>query len=320
MADQSIALQDKVQHAIAKGERLRIVGSGSYRHVIPCDTSATLLDTRSHTGIIAYQATEMVVTVRSGTPINLLQRHLAKHRQMLGVELPLLSDKATVGGAIAMGYSGVARPFSGAIRDFVLGVRMINGLGEVLSFGGQVMKNVAGYDVSRLLVGSRGALGLILDVSLRVLPHPEDTLSLMFEYSNFSRAVQFTDELIEAAAPVSAATWYSGQLALRFGGRGETIASLQRKLGGEVLGDTWWDDLQAWRFPWGDPTYLAYRGNRRHIPRGDGAWLADWNGAKLWSTAPDLGADRVIKIAKATTYSPLAKRLRFAFDPNGLFV
>lgn len=319
MADASAALQATVQAAAQRRERLRIVASGSYQRVMPRRASGQAVDTRTHAGVITYEPTEMVVTVRAGTPISALQKQLAQHRQMLGVELPMLADTATVGAAIAMGFSGAARPFSGALRDFVLGARMINGLGEVLSFGGQVMKNVAGYDVPRLLVGSRGALGLILDVSLRVLPLPEQTLSLALAFSSFSRAVQFTDDLLENAQPITAATWYRGQLALRFGGRRETITALRRNLGGDILDDEWWRQLQAWRLPWGKPAYLCYRRDRRQTPRCDGDWLADWNGAKLWSDAPESDADHVMQLAQPVTHSPLAKRLRRAFDPHGVF-
>ncbi len=319
MTDRCEALQATVRDAVAHGEHLRIVGSGSYRRVLPRPAPGRVLDIRAHSGVVAYEPTERVVTVRAGMPIKTLQALLAEHDQMPGVEFPILADTATVGGAMAMGFSGVARPFTGAMRDFVLGVRMVNGLGEALSFGGQVMKNVAGYDISRLLVGSRGALGLVLEISLRVLPLPEETLSLSFEYPDFGRAIAFTDSLIKTAQPVTAATWYRGRLSLRFAGRGETIVRLRRALGGEALRDTWWDDLQAWRCPWGDPVYLSHRTRRGRPPCCDGDWLADWNGAKLWSIAPDTGADHIIEFAQAAPRSPLVERVRLAFDPHGVF-
>ena len=131
-----------------------------------------------------------------------------------------------------MGFGGSSTAFRGRPRDYLLGLRMLNGEGQILHFGGQVMKNVAGYDLSRLQVGARGGLGVMLDVSLRVLPRPEEALYLAFERPEFISAISMVDALIAAAEPVSGATWHNGSLQLRFEGYGRSVSRLQRDLGG----------------------------------------------------------------------------------------
>jgi glycolate oxidase FAD binding subunit len=290
---------------------LRIEGSGSYAsHFTP--PPGSVIATREHTGIVSYEPTEMVVTVRAGTSLQELQAVLAEQDQQLGVECPQLASTATVGGAIAMGMSGSARPFSGAMRDYVLGVRMLNGLGQDLSFGGQVMKNVAGYDLSRLMVGSRGRLGLLLEISLRLLPCPQQCIYRVLEQPDLAAAVSFTHQLLHAAEPITGASYYQGRLHLRFAGRASTMERLQQQVGGEAESQQWWDDLQNWKMPWGGPGWRSYRRGSDPEPLGEVPWLVDWNGGLLWS-----GRDE--PVTTGPLRDDIEQRLCQAFDPQGLF-
>ena len=140
--------------------------------------SAIVLDPTAYTGVVDYEPTELVVTARCGTRLTELEAELSNHQQMLAFEPPHFGPGATIGGCVAAGLSGPRRATAGAVRDFVLGVRMLDGKGDDLSFGGRVMKNVAGYDVARLMTGSLGTLGLLLEISLKVLPLPAMELTL----------------------------------------------------------------------------------------------------------------------------------------------
>ena len=162
-------LIDAVRAAAADGRCLRLRGGGTKDFWGPA-LQGEVLDTRICAGIVSYEPSELVVTARGGTPLAELEAVLAEKGQCLAFEPPHFGPGATVGGMVAAGLSGPARASVGAVRDFVLGVRMVNGKGEDLTFGGQVMKNVAGYDVSRLLAGSWGTLGIVTEVSLKVLP------------------------------------------------------------------------------------------------------------------------------------------------------
>ena len=162
---------ERIRAAAVEKKPLRLRGGGSkdfYGEAL----QGEVLDTRDYAGIVAYEPTELVITVRCGTPLVELESVLRAQGQYLAFEPPHFGDAATVGGMIAAGLSGPRRQAAGAVRDFVLGVRILDGRGDDLSFGGQVMKNVAGYDVSRPLAGSLGTLGLILEVSLKVPPMP----------------------------------------------------------------------------------------------------------------------------------------------------
>src|SRR5881275_3339057 len=163
--------QDQVRRAAEARQPLRIRGGGT-KDWYGMPPAGELLDTRAHAGIVDYEPTELVITARCGTPLAEIEAVLAERGQMLAFEPPHFGAGATIGGAIAAGLSGPRRPYAGAVRDFVLGARIVNGKGEDLSFGGRVIKNVAGYDVSRLMAGSLGTLGIITEISFKVLPRP----------------------------------------------------------------------------------------------------------------------------------------------------
>ena len=230
-------LVDQVQTARAAGGHFRIVGGGTkdfYGNALQGDA----LDVRPLAGISSYEPTELVVTVRAGTPLAELEAALDEQGQHLAFEPPRFSSSpgsaSTVGGMIAAGLAGPARASAGSVRDHLLGATLLNGKGEVLSFGGQVMKNVAGYDVSRVLAGSMGVLGLICEVSLKVLPRPTATATLRFEM-NQAQALQQLNAWGGEPLPVSASACWNGMLVVRLSGARAAVDAACRQLGGEAI-------------------------------------------------------------------------------------
>ena len=198
------------------------------------------LDPRVLTGIVEYEPTELVVTVRAGTPLAELEAELARHGQMLAFEPPHYGEGATIGGAVAAGLAGPRRASFGAtwggVRDFILGARLLDGRGQLLRFGGTVMKNVAGYDVARLLAGSLGTLGLIVDLSIKVLPRQPASATLRFEM-NQAQALRSLNEWGGQPLPLSASAWWDGMLVLRLSGARAAVDSAMARLGGERIED-----------------------------------------------------------------------------------
>ncbi|HRP75769.1 MAG TPA: glycolate oxidase subunit GlcE [Rhodocyclaceae bacterium] len=225
--------REQVRQAATAGKALCLRGGGTkdfYGRVPVGD----LLDTRDHAGVIAYEPTELVVTARGGTPLAELESLLAGEGQQLAFEPPHFGDGSTVGGCVAAGLSGPRRQGAGALRDFVLGVKILDGRGDVLNFGGQVMKNVAGYDVSRLIAGSLGTLGIILEVSLKVLPRPAHEATVRFAFDE-AEAIDHLNRWGGQPLPVSASAWHEGVLMLRLSGAEQGVKSAVAKLGGEVV-------------------------------------------------------------------------------------
>jgi glycolate oxidase FAD binding subunit len=200
------SLIDAVRTAADQGQVLRLRGAGT-KDFWGQSLTGRVLDTRAYRGIVSYEPSELVVTVRCGTPLAELEAALAEQGQCLAFEPPHFGPGATVGGMVAAGLSGPARATAGAVRDFILGARFINGLGEHLTFGGQVMKNVAGYDVSRLLAGSWGTLGLITEVSLKVLPLPPAEATLMCAGLAQAEALQLLHRWGGQPLPLNASAW-----------------------------------------------------------------------------------------------------------------
>ncbi len=180
--DYSQALLEQVNQAISDKTPLVIQGSNSKAFLGRPVTGQTL-DVRCHRGIVNYDPTELVITARAGTPLVAIEAALESAGQMLPCEPPHYGEEATWGGMVACGLAGPRRPWSGSVRDFVLGTRIITGAGKHLRFGGEVMKNVAGYDLSRLMAGSYGCLGVLTEISMKVLPRPRASLSLRREIS-----------------------------------------------------------------------------------------------------------------------------------------
>ena len=238
--DTSALLLEQVSQALQYATPLRIQGANS-KAFLGRSVAGEVLDTRGHRGIVSYDPTELVITARCGTPLMELAQVLDKAGQMLACEPPSFGA-ATVGGMVASGLSGPRRPWSGSLRDFVLGTRVITGHGKHLRFGGEVMKNVAGYDLSRLMAGSYGALGVITEVSLKVLPKPRQSLSISLELDT-ARALLRLAEWGRQPLPISAACHDGQRLHLRLeGGEGSVMAAHER-LGGERLDASFWTRL-----------------------------------------------------------------------------
>ncbi len=212
---------------------MRIVGGGTkdfYGNVL----HGEWLDIKPLAGISNYEPSELVVTVRAGTLLEELEAVLAEQGQHLAFEPPRYVARGTVGGMVAAGLAGPARASAGGVRDHVLGATLANGRGQVLTFGGQVMKNVAGYDVSRALAGSMGTLGVICEVSLKVLPVAVATATIRFE-SDQPSALKRLNAWGGEPLPISASAWWSGMLVLRLSGARAAVEAAQRQLGGDVI-------------------------------------------------------------------------------------
>ena len=212
---------ERVRAAAGSGSAIELRGGGS-KGFYGQAPQGEVLDTRAWRGVVAYEPTELVVTARAGTPLAELQAMLFEHGQMLAFEPPAFGTGATLGGCVAAGLSGPRRMAAGALRDFVLGVQVIDGRGDLLNFGGQVMKNVAGYDLSRLIAGSLGTLALITEVSLKVLPRAPAECSLAFEFDQ-ALALQKLNQWGGQPLPLSASFWHDGRLLLRLSGASAAV-------------------------------------------------------------------------------------------------
>jgi glycolate oxidase FAD binding subunit len=345
-------LVDQVQTARAARGQLRIVG-GASKDFLGNALQGEPLDVRPLAGISSYEPTELVVTVRTGTPLAELEAALAERGQQLAFEPPRLGPASTVGGMVAAGLSGPARAVAGAVRDHLLGATLLNGKGEVLSFGGQVMKNVAGYDVSRALAGSMGILGVICEVSLKVLPAPTASATLRFECDQAS-ALDRLNAWGGEPLPLSASACWNDTLVLRLSGARAAVDAACRQLGGEViapeLAAAFWRGLRDQ-----DDEYFVAAAAA--IDAGSALWrlgvaqavppialpgeqLVEWGGAQRWlcTTAPAAAVREAEAAAggHATLYrgrdkragafhplsAPLARihcELKRAFDPDRVF-
>ncbi len=327
---------------------LRIAGSGS-KSFYGRSTQGDTLDATGYRGIVSYEPTELVLTARAGTPLTEIEEVLADRRQMLAFEPPHLGTAATLGGCVAAGLSGPRRAYAGAVRDYVLGVNIIDGKGDVLKFGGQVMKNVAGYDVSRLMVGSLGTLGLLLEVSLKVLPVPVEELSLRFEMAE-QEAIDAMNRWAAQPFSLSASCYHDGVLTVRLSGAAAAVRSVRTKLGGEIVADaeTFWRSMREqqhafFRADSSNKTYALWRlslpstAPMLNVP---GRQLIEWGGALRWLVS-DISAVNMRQIATglggeamlyrsaqpdAEPFHPLSptllqvhQRLKHSFDPHGIF-
>lgn len=339
MGDCSQALLERVRAAIADGTPLSIRG-GESKRFLGRAVDGQPLDTRAHRGIVHYDPTELVLTARAGTPLAEVEAVLAGQGQMLPSEPPHFGEAATLGGMVAAGLSGPRRPWAGAVRDFVLGCRLIDGQGRHLRFGGEVMKNVAGYDVSRLMAGSFGGLGVLTEVSMKVLPIPQETRSLRLELG-VAEALERLAAWAGRPMPISAACHDGEALMLRLeGGRGSVEASA-RQIGGDALDGGFWPALREQRLPFFDGERPLWR---LSLPPATpwldlpGAVLLDWGGAQRWLRS-EAEAAPIRELAGAagghaeqwrgTGNSPfhplpaplmaLHRRLKAQLDPQGLF-
>ncbi|KAF0254589.1 glycolate oxidase subunit GlcE [Pseudomonas putida] len=338
--DASEHLVDQVNQALASNTPLRIQGGGS-KVFLGRQVEGTPLDTRAHRGIVTYDPTELVISVRAGTPLAELESALDEANQMLPCEPPHLGEGSTVGGMIAAGLSGPRRPWSGSVRDFVLGTRVITGLGKHLRFGGEVMKNVAGYDLSRLMAGSFGCLGVLTEVSLKVLPKPRLCRNLRVEMP-LDRALLKLAEWGQQPVPITAASHDGQVLHLRLeGGEGSVNAACDR-IGGQELEAGYWQDLREQRldfFSDARPLWRLSLPTDTAVLALPGEQLIDWAGAQRWLKS-DAEAETIRAIvsevgghatcltagATASPFQPLGqpllryhRQLKAALDPQGIF-
>lgn len=343
MADLTSSLQEQVQQARANGTPLRIVG-GNSKAFMGRASGGDPLDLSGHSGIVSYHPVELVLTARAGTPVAEVQATLAERGQMLACEPPLFDGRATLGGTLACHLSGPCRPWSGSIRDQLLGIRLINGRGEHLHFGGQVMKNVAGYDVSRLQAGAMGTLGVITELSLKVMPMPDRTLTLVREL-DAGAALTDMNRLASQPRPLTAACWLDNRLYLRLSGAVSAVEGTARLWPGEVLedGDTFWRELREQRlafFAGAAPLWrFSVRSTAAHVLP-EAPWLLDWGGSQRWlrgefdqaelealaeaaggQVALYRGGDRSGEVLHRlpAPMQALQRRLKAALDPDGLF-
>jgi glycolate dehydrogenase FAD-binding subunit len=305
-----------------------------------------ILDTRAYSGIVAYEPSELVITARCGTPLAEVEAAMRERGQMLAFEPPHFGEAATLGGAVAAGLSGPGRQAAGALRDFVLGVKIMDGRGDVLCFGGQVMKNVAGYDVSRLMAGSLGTLGIVLEASLKALPLPVAEATLRLELPE-DRTIEQLNRWGGKPLPISASAWNDGTLAIRLSGAAAAVRDAYARIGGERVQDA--EALRLWsgvrehtdRFFRNDAPLWRISVPSTTPPLGLlGEQLIEWGGALRWLCS-HADARTVREAAKragghatlfrggdksAGVFQPLApalmrihKDLKREFDPRGIF-
>jgi glycolate oxidase FAD binding subunit len=336
---------DRIRSAAAGKRPLRLRGGGS-KDFYGQSLDGEVLDTRAYAGIVAYEPTELVITARCGTPLAELEAALRAEGQHLAFEPPHFGADATVGGMLAAGLSGPRRHAAGAVRDFVLGVRMLDGRGDDVSFGGQVMKNVAGYDVSRPMAGSMGTLGLILEVSLKVPPLPFAEATLKLELPQ-DKAIGMLNHWGGKPLPISACAWAQGELAVRLSGAASAVDAARAAIGGESIAadqaEGYWRGIR-------EQTDVFFRTDkplwRLSVPSVapplalPGEELIEWGGALRWlaskadartirEAAAQAGGHATLFRAAdkgAGVFTPLApalakihRNLKQAFDPAGIF-
>ena len=328
----------QVNQALNRGTALRIQGGGS-KAMLGRPVDGEVIDTRGHRGIVSYDPTELVLTARAGTPLQEIETALQAAGQMLPCEPPHLGPHATLGGMVAAGLSGPRRPWAGAVRDQVLGTRLISGHGKLLRLGGEVMKNVAGFDVSRLMAGSYGCLGLLTEVSLKVLPRPRECLSLRLQLP-VRQALAALSEWGQQPLPISAACHDGEALHLRLEGGEGSVRLAHQRLGGDVVNNGFWNDLREQRLAFfQDPRPLWRLSLPNATPEIElpGRQLLDWGGAQRWLKS-DAPAQVIRALAAqyaghATAYAPgdqsaaplpaallrYHQALKRQFDPQGIF-
>lgn len=334
------AAEDKVPLRIRSG------GSKDFYGNRILERNDRVLDVSAYVGIVDYEPTELVLTARAGTRLADLETELRKHGQMMAFEPPYFGSTATLGGCVATGLSGPRRASAGAARDFVLGVRMLDGRGDDLRFGGQVMKNVAGYDVSRLMAGSMGTLGLLLEISFKVLPLPAMEITLRMAMKE-AEAIERMNRWAAKPLPVSATCFHDGGLAVRLSGAEPAVRAAHAKLGGDEIddGEVFWESVREQShsfFQSGKSLWrLSVKSTASPLQLPPGKQLMEWGGAlRWWACETDVDTGVVREVAKAAgghatlfrshescadVFHPLEpammtvhRRLKEKFDPMGI--
>ena len=339
--DLTSELQQRLQQAIASHTPVRVVGADTKAFYGLTGSANVTLSVQAHQGVIAYEPSELVIRVRSGTTVREITTLLAEQGQMLAFEPPMFDERATIGGTLACGFAGPRRPFAGSARDFVLGCRLLNGRAEVVNFGGQVIKNVAGFDVSRLMVGALGQLGIILDISLRVLPRPAAELTLCHHQPDPNVALAFMQRWQRQPWPLSGLCYVDQSIRVRLSGASSAISAVAKQLGGELdsAGALFWEQLREQQLAFFQGPEKLWR---LSVPPAtpmldlEGRWLLDWGGAQRWLKS-SLPAATIHQLAKQyggyalcfrgdeqdwLRFEPellaLQQQVRQAFDPGQL--
>jgi glycolate oxidase FAD binding subunit len=346
--DDTADLIERVVAASAAGSALRIVG-GDTRPAYGRAVAGTALHVSGHCGVLAYDPAELVITARCGTSLADLEALLHAHGQCLPFEPPRFGAASTLGGTIAAGLAGPARVTRGPVRDYVLGARLLTGDGRVLRFGGEVMKNVAGYDVARLLAGSLGILGVILDVSLKVLPM-RPTLTVALACSSRHAIDMLASDAISAAS-ITGSAWWRDRLRVRLEGSAFALNEILHRLDGEIVADdaasAFWREIRDQAHEFFTRARNLWRINLPALapivqPTGVDDMLIEWHGAQRWYA--DTDADVIAEVAHAgggfatafrtsdsgsrtdtEVFAPLAtpvmalhRALKRSFDPAGI--
>jgi glycolate oxidase FAD binding subunit len=291
------ALRERIEAAAHGKTPVRLRGGGT-KDFYGNESQGEVLDTRTYTGIVTYEPTELVVTARCGTPLAELEAALAEKDQCLAFEPPHFGAGATLGGCVAAGLSGPRRATAGALRDFILGIKLLDGRGRVLAFGGQVMKNVAGYDVSRLVAGSLGTLGMIAEASIKVSPRPSQEMTLRLEMPR-ERTIEVFNRWAAQPLPICATAWVDGVLCVRLAGAPSALRSAAEKIGGEPLDADpacFWASIREHRHPFfhGEEPLWRMAVRSGALPSGlPGREMIEWNGSQRWlKTGADPAAVR----------------------------
>lgn len=346
-SDISSELQQQVLDAFHNETPLNISGGGS-KAFLGRASQGQAVDVTGHRGIVEYDPRELVLTARSGTPLQEIEAALAEAGQMLAFEPPHFGPigtlDATLGGTIACGLSGPRRPYSGSARDFVLGCQILNGRGEILRFGGKVMKNVAGYDVSRLMTGAQGTLGMLLEISLKVLPRPAASITVT-RVCSAAGAISSMSALLGKPLPVDGACFHGEQLYIRISGSAQAVQEARSKIAGDVLpdADAFWHALREHQLPFFMRNGALYRVAVKPATPPlniEGTWLLDWGGAQRWLYSNEDPASlrhRIEGVGGHVTafrggkqadeiFQPLPaslltihQRLKASFDPKNIF-
>jgi glycolate oxidase FAD binding subunit len=338
--------KERIRAAGNANEPLCIRGAGS-KDFYGNAPQGEVLDTRGYTGIVAYEPTELFVTAKCGTPLAEIEAALAAQGQCLAFEPPRFAADSTIGGVVAAGLSGPRRASAGSLRDYVLGVKILDGEAKELNFGGQVMKNVAGYDVSRLIAGSLGTLGLILEVTLKVLPKPVAEATLRFEMKQ-TEALDKLNRWAGQPLPIVASCWQDGALTVRLAGARAAVEAAQQKIGaGGTAPESFWTDLRDQKADFFSGDLPLWRLSVPSVAAPidlPGTQLIEWGGAQRWlrsdapadvirTAAAQAGGSATLfrgspesKAAAGGAFAPLPpallqlhRNLKSAFDPRGIF-
>jgi len=341
MSSMAKEIVSSIKAAYASQTALDIRGAGTKSFLGTQSNGAKPLSITGHSGVIEYDPAELVLVARAGTPLKEIEALLSKNHQMLGFEPPFIDQGATLGGAVAAGLAGPRRAYTGGVRDFTLGASFVNGKGEKVTAGGKVMKNVAGFDLFRPMARSMGTLGVLLKVSLRLLPMPETEKTLLHEEGDERTALEKMNRWPCLTQAISAACWDGRHIRIRLSGSPSGIEHARSHIGGEYIeGKGYWQDLNNFRLEFFQQAGRLWRISVAPLsePLGNYSQLVDWGGAQRWlksdepatsirSRAVQLNghADCFSDDPTVATFHPLEegllkvnRRFKSALDPAGI--